>query len=383
MRKVFLIIIFFCSQFIHSNKSLIEEDDFQISILTVGQGSDLVDAFGHTGIRIIDKKNNLDLVFNFGIYDYNAPNFYSNFFRGRPVFSLGINRFNDFFDSYVKQNRKVYEQVIKISNDRKKIIVESLIQNSKEENKFYVYEYFDDNCSTRVADILINEIGEFKVDLNKKTKFSYRELIHSKIGNNSIGSLGIDLCLGSKIDKKITTRQTFFLPEKLKEFLDIIEDNNPNLVETKLLYSPNDTNSYKQQNILKPLWVSLFISIIIIWLTFKDFKRKKQTKILDILILTTLSIIGMLIGYLWMFSNHSNGAMNLNILWANPLSFILIFHFFSNKKSKLTRLFLSFLIISIFVVIVFWVIQLQIFNLSIIPLLIGFLIRYFYLREIY
>ena len=383
MRKVFLIIIFFCSQFIHSNKSLIEEDDFQISILTVGPGSDLVDAFGHTGIRIIDKKNNLDLVFNFGIYDYNAPNFYSNFFRGRPVFSLGINRFNDFFDSYVKQNRKVYEQIIKISNDRKKIIVESLIQNSKEENKFYVYEYFDDNCSTRVADILINEIGEFKVDLNKKTKFSYRELIHSKIGNNSIGSLGIDLCLGSKIDKKITTRQTFFLPEKLRKFLDIIEDNNPNLVETKLLYSPNDTNSYKQQNILKPLWVSLFISIIIIWLTFKDFKRKKQTKILDILILTTLSIIGMLIGYLWIFSNHSNGAMNLNILWANPLSFILIFHFFSNKKSKLTRFFLSFLKISIFVVIVFWVIQLQIFNLSIIPLMIGLLIRYFYLREIY
>ena len=383
MRKVFLIIIFFCSQFIHSNKSLIEEDDFQISILTVGPGIDLVDAFGHTGIRVIDKKNNLDLVFNFGIYDYNAPNFYSNFFRGRPVFSLGINRFNDFFDSYVKQNRKVYEQIIKISNDRKKIIVESLIQNSKEENKFYVYEYFDDNCSTRVADILINEIGEFKVDLNKKTKFSYRELIHSKIGNNSIGSLGIDLCLGSKIDKKITTRQTFFLPEKLKEFLDIIEDNNPNLVETKLLYSPNDTNSYKQQNIFKPLWVSLLISIVIIWLTFKDFKRKKQTKILDILILTTLSIIGMLIGYLWIFSNHSNGAMNLNILWANPLSFILIFHFFSNKKSKLTRLFLSFLIISIFVVIVFWVIQLQIFNLSIIPLMIGLLIRYFYLREIY
>ena len=383
MRKVFLIIIFFCSQFIHPNKSLIEEDDYQISILTVGPGIDLVDAFGHTGIRVIDKKNNLDLVFNFGIYDYNSPNFYSNFFKGRPVFSLGINRFNDFFDSYVKQNRKVYEQIIKISNERKKIIVESLIQNSKEENKFYVYEYFDDNCSTRVADILINEIGEFKVDLNKKTKFSYRELIHSKIGNNSIGSLGIDLCLGSKIDKKITTRQTFFLPEKLKEFLDIIEDNNPNLVETKLLYSPNDTNSYKQQNIFKPLWVSLLISIVIIWLTFKDFKRKKQTKILDILILTNLSIIGMLIGYLWMFSNHSNGSMNLNILWANPLSFILIFHFFSNKKSKLTRLFLSFLIISIFVVIVFWVIQLQIFNLSIIPLLIGFLIRYFYLREVY
>ena len=383
MRKVFLIIIFFSSQFIHSNKSLNGNDEYQISILTVGPGIDLVDAFGHTGIRIIDKKNNLDLVFNFGIYDYNAPNFYSNFFKGRPIFSLGINRFNDFFDSYVKQNRKVYEQIIKTTKERKKIIVESLIKNSQEENKYYIYEYFEDNCSTRVADIFINEIGELKVDLDKKTKFSYRELIYSKIGKNSIGSLGIDLCLGSKIDNKITTRQTFFLPEKLKEFLDIIEDNNPNLVETKLLYSPNDTNSYKQQNIFKPLWVSLLISIVIIWLTFKDFKRKKQTKILDFLILTTLTIIGILIGYLWIFSNHSNGAMNLNILWANPLNFLLIFYFFRNKKSKLTRLFLNFLIISIFVVIVFWVIQLQIFNLSIIPILFGLLLRYFYLREIY
>ena len=383
MRKVFLIIIFFSSQLIHSNKSLNGNDEYQISILTVGPGIDLVDSFGHTGIRIIDKKNNLDLVFNFGIYDYNAPNFYSNFFKGRPIFSLGINRFNDFFDSYVKQNRKVYEQIIKTTKERKKIIVESLIKNSQEENKYYIYEYFEDNCSTRVADILINDIEEIKVDLNKKTKFSYRELIYSKIGKNSIGSLGIDLCLGSKIDNKITTRQTFFLPEKLKEFLEIIEDNNPNLVETKLLYSPNDTNSYKQQNILKPLWVSLFFSVIIIWLTFKDFKRKKQTKILDFLILTTLTIIGILIGYLWIFSNHSNGAMNLNILWANPLNFLLIFYFFRNKKSMLTRLFLNFLIISIFVVIVLWVIQFQIFNLSIIPLLFGLLIRYLYLREIY
>ena len=137
-----------------------------------------MDAFGHTGIRIIDKKNNLDLVFNFGIYDYNAPNFYSNFFKGRPIFSLGINRFNDFFDSYVKQNRKVYEQIIKTTKERKKIIVESLIKNSQEENKYYIYEYFEDNCSTRVADILINDIEEIKVDLNKKTKFSYRELIY-------------------------------------------------------------------------------------------------------------------------------------------------------------------------------------------------------------
>ena len=378
MRKVFLIIIFFSSQLIHSNKSLNGNDEYQISILTVGPGIDLVDSFGHTGIRIIDKKNNLDLVFNFGIYDYNAPNFYSNFFKGRPIFSLGINRFNDFFDSYVKQNRKVYEQIIKTTKERKKIIVESLIKNSQEENKYYIYEYFEDNCSTRVADILINDIEEIKVDLNKKTKFSYRELIYSKIGKNSIGSLGIDLCLGSRIDNKITTRQTFFLPEKLKEFLDLIEDNNPNLVETKLLYSPNDTISYKQQNILKPLWVSLFISIMIIWLTFKDFKRKKQTKILDFLILTTLTIIGILIGYLWIFSNHSNGAMNLNILWANPLNFLLIFYFFRNKKSMLTRLFLNFLIISIFVIIVLWVIQLQIFNLSIIPLLFGLLIRYLY-----
>ena len=383
MRKVFLIIIFFSSQLIHSNKSLNGNDEYQISILTVGPGIDLVDSFGHTGIRIIDKKNNLDLVFNFGIYDYNSPNFYSNFFKGRPIFSLGINRFNDFFDSYVKQNRKVYEQIIKTTKERKKIIVESLIKNSQEENKYYIYEYFEDNCSTRVADILINDIEEIKVDLNKKTKFSYRELIYSKIGKNSIGSLGIDLCLGSRIDNKITTRQTFFLPEKLKEFLDLIEDNNPNLVETKLLYSPNDTNSYKQQNILKPLWVSLFFSVIIIWLTFKDFKRKKQTKILDFLILTTLTIIGILIGYLWIFSNHSNGAMNLNILWANPLNFLLIFYFFSNRKSKLTKLFLNFLIISIFVIIVLWVIQLQIFNLSIIPLLFGLLIRYLYLREIY
>jgi len=80
-----------------------QQEQYKISILSIGEGSSLADAFGHTGIRITDKNN--DIVFNFGIYDYNAPNFYSNFVKGRPEYKLGIQNYKNFVQGYFKENR--------------------------------------------------------------------------------------------------------------------------------------------------------------------------------------------------------------------------------------------------------------------------------------
>ena len=99
-------------------------------------------------------------------------------------------------------------------------IIELLIDNLN--NPYYTYNYLKDNCATRVADIIIdNTKNKFKDNkLKSETNLSYRDLIHGKINENSWAALGIDLCLGAIIDKKINIRETFFLPENLMNSLD-------------------------------------------------------------------------------------------------------------------------------------------------------------------
>ena len=99
---VYLFVLLFFS-FNTKAESSKENKEFKISLLSVGEGQNLADAFGHTGIRVVDKKTNNDVVFNFGIYDYNAPNFYSNFVKGRPIYKLGVQNYRAFTKNYIRE----------------------------------------------------------------------------------------------------------------------------------------------------------------------------------------------------------------------------------------------------------------------------------------
>ena len=197
----------------------------KISIISVGEGSSLADAFGHTGIRVVSNGN--DIVFNFGVYDFSAPNFYSNFVKGRPVYKLAVQKYENFKDGYIYQNRYLVEHELNISQESKMNIIDLLVNNSRSENKYYIYDYLRDNCSTRVADILIDHTNDlFKTEsLDKNHNETFRSLIHDKISKNSWAALGIDLCLGAIMDKQISYRETLFIPEKLMQYMDeLIKD---------------------------------------------------------------------------------------------------------------------------------------------------------------
>ncbi|MDG2172714.1 MAG: hypothetical protein P8K72_02580, partial [Flavobacteriaceae bacterium] len=96
VRKILLILLSLFILQVYAQENKEESAQYHISILTIGPGNSLSDAFGHSGIRVIDEINNYDIVFNYGVYDYNAPNFYGNFVKGRPIYSLGLNNYENF-----------------------------------------------------------------------------------------------------------------------------------------------------------------------------------------------------------------------------------------------------------------------------------------------
>ena len=379
MNKTYINILFalaliFFSLNIYANE-LENKNRYKISILSIGEGPSLVDAFGHTAIRVKDAQLKNDIVFNFGVYDFNSPNFYSNFVKGRPEYKLAIQNYSNLIQNYIRQKRYIVEHQLNLDQNSTKIIIDLLVE--KLNDPYYIYDYFRDNCTTRAADIVIDKTNnKFKDDkLEFEAILTYRDLIHRKINENSWAALGIDLCLGAIIDKKINTRETFFLPENLMNYLDLYEGD---IIKRNIIYSPESEISYRE-NIPSPLLINLILSLIIVAITIFNFKSNKWNKSLDSLIFLISGSIGILIIYLWFFSNHFAGAQNFNFLWAFPLNFALIFAIYKNKIPNWSIGYIKLLIILIILLFLHWTTGVQKYNLTLLPIFVALLIRYSFL----
>ena len=374
IKILFALALIFFSLNIYANE-LENKNRYKISILSIGEGPSLVDAFGHTAIRVKDAQLKNDIVFNFGVYDFNSPNFYSNFVKGRPEYKLAIQNYSNLIQNYIRQKRYIVEHQLNLDQNSTKIIIDLLVE--KLNDPYYIYDYFRDNCTTRAADIVVDKTNnKFKDDkLESEAILTYRDLIHRKINENSWAALGIDLCLGAIIDKKINTRETFFLPENLMNYLDLYEGD---IIKRNIIYSPESEISYRE-NLPSPLLINLILSLIIVAITIFNFKSNKWNKSLDSLIFLISGSIGILIIYLWFFSNHFAGAQNFNFLWAFPLNFALIFAIYKNKIPNWSIGYIKLLIILIILLFLHWTTGVQKYNLTLLPIFVALLIRYSFL----
>ena len=353
-------------------------EEAKVSIISIGEGSSLADAFGHTGVRVISNGN--DIVFNFGVYDFSAPNFYSNFVKGRPVYKLAVQKYENFKEGYIYQNRYLVEHELNISEESKINIIDLLVNNSRPENKYYTYDYLRDNCSTRVADILIDDTNnKFRVDkLESKAIITYRELIHEKISENSWAALGIDLCLGAIIDKKISVRETFFIPEKLMKYMDELMIDYSKPITKNIVFLPDSPSKYNEE-FPKPLLVNLIISLLIILLTYFNFRNNSWNRSIDFIIYLFSGFVGVLIIYLWFFSNHFASAQNFNFLWAFPFNLAVVFALIRKTPPMWTINFVKLNIILLILLFIHWTTGVQKYNITLLPIFISLLVRYSYL----
>ena len=384
--KIFTILFFF------STVLAAETKDYVISVLTIGPGSSLSDSFGHSAIRVQDKSKNYDLVFNYGVYDFNDPNFYSNFIKGYLNYSLGVSYYKDFRSSYISNNRSIKEQVLLLPDVLNRKIADRLIFNSKPENKNYRYDYFSNNCSTIIKDIIDESLIDYDYEndyvVENKGKNTYRNLIYENINKNSWGSLGIDICLGSYIDQEIDVKKNTFLPEYLFEYLNSSYYKHPDLSNKIKLVKKNNFINYENkefQNLnsnnlfYSPLFIFLIISSFLLFLSSRDLNNKVIHLILQSTHVIT-SAIGFLLLFLWFFTDHFTSAYNYNLLWANPLNIILIFKSI-NKKWKIALL--KLLLLSLALIVLHSITNVQVFNISLYPFFIFLAFRYLQLIKYY
>ena len=366
-----------------SNAQLKLSNASEISVLTIGSGHLLNDSFGHNAIRVKDSLYNFDLVFDYGRYDFESKGFYLNFARGKLDYMVGRSAFEDFLSFYKYQNRQVNEQQLNLSTKQKTAFYNFLTENMKPEKRYYPYDFFYNNCATKITDaiesILADQIKYSPPIAFKKETF--RNLIRSDLNINSWGSLAIDIALGSKIDQKATIKEHIFLPKNLYLLLEnsIAASTDLKIVKKSKLLNSSTATTKTSEGLFSPLAILSLIALLILFITFNDYKKNNRSIWLDVILFAFTGFVGLVLLLLWFATDHEATAYNYNLLWAFAINLLFIPSILKTQLSNRGIKYIVFLVILLTLMIVHWMTGVQSFSIGLIPFLIAISVRYLFL----
>ncbi len=348
----------------------------RISLITCGPGApddELYTTFGHTGIRIVDSSNMQDAVYNYGTFDEFEENFYLKFVKGRLRYYVSMENFKDFEDYYHAVNRSMTEQVLNLTNAEKKAVRNFLNNNIQLANRYYRYDFCFDNCTTRVRDIFKkNHDSDFTKNPAMPIGTTFRQAIYFCLERNDQqwSKLGIDLLLGKPCDAVMTTEQMEFLPDNLMKNID---SANPQFVLSKNNLYAVAKNNYKV-SFFSPLAVFTILLIVIIAISF--LKNKFAQIFLqgfDGLFFFITGLTGILLIFMWFFTDHVMTKENFNLLWAWPTHTVIAF--FINSKKQWVKKYFAFTAAAMIIVLLTWFFLPQHLNSSLIAICLLLLFR--------
>lgn len=353
---------------------------WEVSLLTADPGTELYSSFGHSAIRMRELgPGGRDLVFNFGTFDFDTPNFYGKFATGKLNYMLSVATYDRFIVEYDYYKRGLREQVLDLSEEQKDFLLQHLDAQYAPERRFYKYDFFYNNCATKIRDAFDVVIGEQLVwsDTLAEEK-TFRNLIDEFVLPLPWADFGIDLALGSVIDRPATELEKQFLPTYMEQAFakaTIVENgvSRPLVKQSRVLLEyPKEAT---QQSLLNPSVVFWFLAVIFAALTGYGFKKGRLMKGLDIAFFGTLGILGLVVAFLWFFTDHSATLWNWNILWAFPGHLVLVWGLVARPNATWISSYLLFVMVATVVVLLLWIVGVQSFYPALIPILLLLLLR--------
>ena len=309
--------------------------DAEISVLTCGS-SDLIYAiYGHTAVRVNDPQRMFDVVFNYGVFSFNEPNFVYRFAKGQADYMLAPEKFSDFYESYQRNGRSIEEQVLNLKQEEKQQLFNFLIWNSRPENREYRYNFFSDNCATRVRDLVERQVEGKVVFSEEGEGRTFRQHVNDYQKVLPWTNFGIHLTLGSPSDKTATAYEEMFLPDFLmKHFADAQikngEVSRPLVKETRTIYDAGD-QAQPGFSLLSPVVVLSVVLLLVVFFSYRQYKRKEINDWPDYLLLFVTGLIGVVLLWFVTYSEHPAMHPNYSLWWAVPANLPFLFLWMKKK----------------------------------------------------
>lgn len=338
MTKKLFSYCFFLFSFISFSQSIPLSDKCKISILTCGSGDQLYSTFGHTAIRIYDYERDLDVVYNYGMFDFNEGSFYLKFVKGDLQYFGATTSYQEFLMQYQFEQREVLEQTLNLDHDKQQQLFEFLNSSLQTEDKYYTYKFIDRNCTTMVVDklnlILGSEIIQ-KVDTKEPT---YREVLNPYFENYFYYKFGISIIFGEKVDHKA---EKLFLPIELFNSLAKCTIDGQKLVSSTDIIIKG-IRPKMTFNFFDSIY---FIVALLLLLGILNFKK------INNLYFGILGLLGIFFCLVGLYSLHEELLWNYNALLFNPLLLFVALLNKSKFKSILKLVCLISFVIYTFIVI--------------------------------
>ena len=355
-------------------------DSATLSLITCSPGPQIYALFGHTAIRLVDPTRGLDIVFNYGMFNFNKPNFYLKFIQGATDYELGAYETKYFLPEYRERNSSVTEQMLNLTTVEKQQLADALFVNYQPENREYRYNFVYDNCSTRPRDKILSVIKDKVVYDYVSEPQTFRNWVGTYTGENTWAKFGIDMLLGREADELSTRWSSMFLPEVLcREFgaVKIIahDGTTRSLVNAEKIIVPRQDSIVKTNFLQLPITVTLTVLLLGVLLIFYEKRRKKYFKIIDSVLLIVSGLAGVIIFYLMFFSVHPLVHSNFNLLWCNPLNVLVGLFLWNRKLRSVINYFQLANVLLFFGALLVFVLSVQALNVAFIPLIVLLLVR--------
>jgi hypothetical protein len=361
----------------------------EISILTCDPGNELYSTFGHSAIRVRDPLSRIDKVYNYGTFNFETPNFYLKFTKGQLDYMLTVSHYKYFVISYMKENRGIREQLLNLSIEQKLQIYSFLEKNALPENMYYRYDFFFDNCATRVKDVLkiVLENNLILPQKNKQDEESFKEMLGPYLDGKDWERFGIRLCLGQPANEIASVEESTFLPDYLEQVFDnskIIINNNelPIVKEKRVLFAPKE-KIIPKTGFFSPMLVFSFILLITLLITFLEYKKKKYLIILDKTLFFVFGLLGFIILLVWFGTEHKAVVNNWNVIWAMPLYLIAAFLIKKQNNRSWVRYFMITMALLLCLSLILDLTFYDVFDVAAIPVIIALAVRsaWFWLKR--
>jgi hypothetical protein len=319
LKKISFFIVFLATATISFSQNHTLSKKAKVSVLTCGVGNESYSLFGHTAIRITDPEHFTDLVYNYGAFDFNTPNFVAKFIKGDLQYFAVVHSFSDFINEYNYDRRSVYEQELNIQHNLKQRLFDDLNTSLTSGESHYTYKFIDKNCTSMVVDIINKTLDTVVVVKKTDTNITYRTILYPYFDHHFYEKLGTSIFFGRKVDQMGTR---IFLPLELHKSLKKVQFNNQLLAkENKILLEFNEIHPSSWWNNCYSYLLLLGVIVIV------------NRKLINQLYLLTMGLLGFFFLAVGFYSSHQELGYNYNVLLFNPFALALFyFCYIKNKK---------------------------------------------------
>ena len=356
-----------------------EKDSVRVSLVTFYPGSEPHNIWGHSEIRV--QQGPIDLYFNYGVFDFQAPAFMWRFMLGETDYMCApVPRA---YATLGMEERRMVEQELNLPQERALAVRDFLWNNAQPENRTYRYKFLSDNCSTRPRDIIEMAAGEsLQYPAMGDTTVTYRDILAHYCRNYAWERFGIDLVLGWNIDTVLDQRATMFIPMILMDAVAgaTITTDSVTVPLVRATTVPIDKST--EGNVrpptpwyLSPMTVALLVLVLTLLVTWRDVRRRDLSRWFDTILFSVGGLAGCLLFFLIFYSTHEATSPNINILWLHPLLLLLALLPWIKKTRNAARWLHALNALVVALLMLAWPWQPQVGNIAFFPLMAALVMR--------